>query len=190
VASRRRWPVLAMVAAVAATTCAGLLPAGSASATTRTTPAAATVTVRTVAEKTVTAHRQAGTGATPDATVSCTLYVSFIQVVSPGQAFGPFSPPIVTSLGGVAEVMCTIPVTSLTLDPALALDGDEVTTGIPVFSSGSNVTPLAYAIDICEPGDWQVGGTMGIVWPAGFTPPEATATGFGPFLNIDPSICV
>lgn len=188
--SRRRWHVLTIVAAMAATVCIGALQASPASAAPGSTRTAPTIRVRTVALQTLTAHRTAGTGATPDATATCTLYVSFIQVVSEGFGFGPYPPVGVTSLGGAAEVVCNIPVTSLTLDPQLALDGDEVATGIPVFSSGSNVTPVAYAIDVCFPGDWQVGGTVGVVWPAGFDPPESGGTAFGPSINIDPTICV
>jgi hypothetical protein len=187
---RRRIIAVMLTAAVAF--CFSILTVGSASAAQSTKPAAGTAypSIATY-QKVFTASPMATAGrheaVRPQVTPSCTLFVTFPGIVSPGQQFGPFN-PFYTAVGGVAWVTCNVVVPQITVAAALSWDGALDIVGPPVTNQGTSASANAFSVDVCTSGDWAVGVDAVITWPAGWGPPT-TGGGFGPSLYFDPVTC-
>ena len=149
---------------------------------------------------TITAQRTTTPGhLTSNATgpaIQCTMYVSGLTLIEPGEFWGPYE-EIYTDFvgaGGAAEIVCNLPVAQLDI----AGDVQWYSGHYPAPTSTYNntlETDWSYAyVYGCAAGPWQSGGYGTIVLPPGYAFPGGATTYswnyHGPVDNLSDEDCI
>ena len=139
-------------------------------------PAGATKVFTITAQRTTTpGHVTSNAAAT---SIQCTMYVSGLTLIEPGQDWGPYE-EIFTDFvgaGGAAAIACNLPVAELDI----AGDVQWGTAHYPASTSSyynTLETDWSYAyVYACAAGAWQSGGYGTIVLPPGYHFPGGSTT--------------
>ena len=148
---------------------------------------------------TITAQRTTTPGhATPDAagaSIQCTMYVSGLTLIQPGETWGPYEEDFIqyVGAGGAAQIVCNLPVTQLLISGDVQWGNLHYPAPVSTYDNVLE-TDWSYAfLYTCAAGAWQSGGYGTIVVPPGYTFPGGSNTYswnyHGPVRNLTTEDC-
>jgi hypothetical protein len=149
---------------------------------------------------TITAQRTTTPGhVTPNATgpsIQCTMYVSGLTLIQPGEFWGPYEELFINYVGagGAAVIVCNLPVAEIDVTGDVQWYSGHY-TGQTLTYHNTLETDWSYSFVYgCAAGPWQSGGYGTIVLPPGYAFPGGATTYswnyHGPVDNLTNQECI